>query len=142
MFRVRSFGALVFCALVLVTASLLVGRLTWEISVAQAAQAGNSQQASDVQELLDRYGDVQCTDFETEQQAQEVFERDQILFGDALDSDVNGIACDEEDFFGERGARGILLKAGGPATGPVPLMPGGGCPKEYPVQKGGSCYSS
>jgi hypothetical protein len=62
--------------------------------------AGSNQDADQrIQQLLDRYGDnVQCTDFETQQQAEEVFEADQILFGDALDSDVNGIACDEGDF--------------------------------------------
>jgi len=32
-----------------------------------------------------------------------------------------------------------LLKAGGPADGPVPVMPGGGCPEEYPVQENGVC---
>ena len=33
-----------------------------------------------------------------------------------------------------------LMNAGGPKAGPVPLMPGGGCPKEYPVQRQGACY--
>lgn len=35
---------------------------------------------------------------------------------------------------------GTLMNAGGPATGPIPLMPGGGCPAEFPVQSGGACY--
>jgi hypothetical protein len=30
--------------------------------------------------------------------------------------------------------------AGGPKDGPAPRMPGGGCPKEYPVEKGKGCY--
>jgi hypothetical protein len=33
-----------------------------------------------------------------------------------------------------------LLEAGGPTDGPVPAMPGGGCPKEYPVERGGACH--
>jgi hypothetical protein len=33
-----------------------------------------------------------------------------------------------------------LLEAGGPQYGPVPAMPGGGCPKEYPVERSGACY--
>jgi hypothetical protein len=33
-----------------------------------------------------------------------------------------------------------LLEAGGPTDGPVPAMPGGGCPKEYPVERSGACY--
>jgi hypothetical protein len=27
-----------------------------------------------------------------------------------------------------------------PKEGPVPPMPGGGCPKEFPVSSGGACY--
>jgi hypothetical protein len=34
-----------------------------------------------------------------------------------------------------------LMEAGGPTAGPVPLMPGGGCPEEYPVRRHGACYS-
>jgi hypothetical protein len=32
------------------------------------------------------------------------------------------------------------LEAGGPAAGPTPVMPDGGCPKEYPVEEEGGCY--
>lgn len=32
------------------------------------------------------------------------------------------------------------FNAGGPQEGPVPLMPDGGCPKEFPVKRGGACY--
>jgi hypothetical protein len=34
-----------------------------------------------------------------------------------------------------------LFNAGGPAEGPVPPIPGDGCPSEYPVLKDGACYS-
>jgi hypothetical protein len=97
-----------------------------------------------VQQLLDRYGNnVECTDFENRQQAQEVFELDQILFGDALDSDINGTACDEEDFFSrQNNSKQSLLEAGGPGDGPVPPRPNGGCPKEFPLQQGKACYST
>lgn len=108
--------SLVFCAAVVIAvASVMAGRVAWEtrdtggakeaeISVARAAQVedggGNDQDADQrIQQLLDRYGNVECTDFESRQQAQDVFELDQILFGDALDSNINGTACDEEDFF-------------------------------------------
>ncbi len=37
---------------------------------------------------------------------------------------------------------GQLMNAGGPTDGPVPVMPSGGCPKEFPVLLGGGCYSS
>ncbi len=37
---------------------------------------------------------------------------------------------------------GSLMKAGGPAVGPFPLMPDGSCPKEYPVKRNGACYVS
>ncbi|MGH3087434.1 MAG: hypothetical protein ACRDSJ_08970 [Rubrobacteraceae bacterium] len=35
---------------------------------------------------------------------------------------------------------GTLLDAGGPSSGPVPLMPDGECPKEFPVKKGAACH--
>ena len=34
-----------------------------------------------------------------------------------------------------------LLEAGGSTDGPVLTMPGGGCPKEYPVGRSGACYT-
>lgn len=138
-----------------------------KISVAQAAQvedggrrsggshpargidpiAGSYQDADQdadqrIQQLLDRYGNnVECTDFESRQQAQEVFEADQIIFGDALDSDINGVACDEGDFFSRQNdSSQRLLEAGGPEDAPVPLMPSGACPKEFPLQKGETCH--
>jgi hypothetical protein len=35
---------------------------------------------------------------------------------------------------------GNLLDAGGPSSGPLPLMPDGGCPKEFPTKRDGACY--
>jgi len=34
-----------------------------------------------------------------------------------------------------------LFESGGPANGPVPLMPGGTCPPEFPLERSGVCYS-
>jgi hypothetical protein len=146
----------VFCgAMLLATACLLVGRLAWEIGeaketrilpAARAAQESSGAQLSSAspdpqtQQLLNQYGNLRCPDFDTQQQAQAVFVLDQILFADTLDSDLNGIACDEGGFFDEQSSSGDLLEAGGPASGPVPLMPGGGCPEEYPIKENGACY--
>jgi hypothetical protein len=157
----------VFCAaLVIAVASVAVGQVAWESSevseakiyaargaqvqdggrlISYPAQDADDQDADQrIQQLLDRYGNnVECTDFENRQQAQEVFELDQILFGDALDSDINGTACDEDDFFiRQNNSRQILLEAGGPRDAPVPLMPGGGCPKEFPLQNGETCHKN
>jgi hypothetical protein len=35
---------------------------------------------------------------------------------------------------------GTVLDSGGPENGPVPLMPDGGCPVEYPHERGDLCY--
>jgi hypothetical protein len=35
---------------------------------------------------------------------------------------------------------GQLMNAGGPADGPISLMPGGGCPAEFPTERDGACY--
>ena len=78
-----------------------------------------------------------------------------------LDPDGNGIACDELRGAGgsqsasagsaspqpsvDGGSQlldryGNLLDAGGPTSGPVPLMPEGGCPREFPTKRDGACY--
>lgn len=36
---------------------------------------------------------------------------------------------------------GTLFKAGGLMRGPVPTLPTGSCPREFPEKRGGSCYS-
>jgi hypothetical protein len=33
-----------------------------------------------------------------------------------------------------------LFDSGGPTIGPAPLMPDGGCPREFPLKRGGACY--
>ena len=82
-----------------------------------------------------------------------------------LDPDGNGIACDELLSAGggqpasagraspqpspqpsvDGGSQllnryGNLLEAGGPSSGPLPLMPDGGCPREFPTMRDGACY--
>ena len=47
-----------------------------------------------------------------------------------LGAENDGIACEDDG----------LLDAGGLTTGPVPTIPGGGCPEEFPVQHDGACY--
>jgi hypothetical protein len=34
------------------------------------------------------------------------------------------------------------LNSGGPRYGPVPPLPSGGCPVEYPIKRGDGCYTS
>jgi hypothetical protein len=73
----------------------------------------------------------------------------QLLPGDpyGLDADNDGTACDE--FGGGAAPTGSpidsrpvngLLDAGGPRSGPLPLMPDGACPKGFPERRGGACY--
>jgi hypothetical protein len=38
------------------------------------------------------------------------------------------------------GSNRDLFNAGGPKNGPVPLMPDGGCPVEFPVERADLCY--
>ena len=34
-----------------------------------------------------------------------------------------------------------LFDSGGPTSGPLPLMPNGGCPQEFPERRGKACYA-
>lgn len=40
------------------------------------------------------------------------------------------------------GSSGDLMNAGGPTSGPVPAMPDGECPVEYPVSQPTGCYAN
>ncbi len=79
-----------------------------------------------------------------------------------LDPDGNGVACDEflgaggqptgtasatgsatasaQPSGGGQGRYGNLFEAGGPSSGPAPLMPDGSCPREFPTMRAGACY--
>ena len=41
----------------------------------------------------------------------------------------------------DAGGDNVLMKAGGPEGGAVPLMPRGGCTAKFPNARGGACYS-
>lgn len=78
-----------------------------------------------------------------------------------LDPDGNGVACDQ--LLGGGGSPSAsagsasaqppltgsnqsprpnadLFEAGGPEDGPVPPMPNGSCPREFPTARNGACY--
>jgi hypothetical protein len=45
-----------------------------------------------------------------------------------------------QDQYQKDTGKGQLMDAGGPANGPVPLMPDGSCPLGFPVKQNGLCY--
>jgi len=61
---------------------------------------------------------------------------------DELDEEADGprARSSDNDRRGDRESRHTLLEAGGPQDGPVPALPGGGCPAEFPVEQGNACY--
>lgn len=98
-----------------------------------------------------------CSDFDTQAEAQAVFDQD-TSDPNFLDADADGIPCEElnggdsddsadDDQYDDAAIvttapKGDLLEAGGPQSGPMPLMPGGGCPAEFPVERGDACHSA
>ncbi len=93
-----------------------------------------------------------CASFGSQESAQAELERD-LSDPNNLDPDANGIACEEYDYGVGGGTTTTasptatasptpdpLLDAGGPEYGPVPLLPGGRCPFEYPAKRGDACY--
>jgi hypothetical protein len=135
----------------LLVVGVFVVRMAWEPVPLASAQTA---------------GDQDCADFATQAEAQAEFEAEGGQGGDGntadsdrLDQDDDGIACEEsfdggdgstdagddasDDQYGTQtaGDDGELMEAGGPLAGPAPTMPGGGCPKEFPVERGGGCWS-
>jgi hypothetical protein len=139
--RVLVLAALVFtCGFTL--------RVAWE----------SLEEPSEAQAQSPAEGDLyDCGDFATSAEAQA-----QLLPGDpyGLDADNDGTACDELGGGGSASASASatasastsasaspvaggdrnLFDSGGQKNGPVPLMPDGGCPVEYPTQRGDLCY--
>jgi hypothetical protein len=132
-------------ALLLLTGFVL--RLSWE-ELAHPASPALAQ--------TDQYD---CASFGSQESAQAEYDRDP-SDPNGLDADGDGQACEDYDYGTEgespEGAddgqygggtpqpgRGTdpLMRAGGPEDGPVPLMPGGGCPPEYPLERDGACYA-
>jgi hypothetical protein len=107
-----------------------------------------------------------CPSFGSQESAQAELDRDP-SDPNNLDPDGNGQACDDYPY-GTSGTNSAspsspapssesandasaspkpsppqndnLFDSGGPTNGPVPLMPDGGCPVEFPVQHNGLCY--
>jgi hypothetical protein len=134
-----------------VLASGLTLRLSWE-ELADPSTPAYAQ--------TDQYD---CASFGSQESAQAELERDPSDPSN-LDADNDGQACEDYDY-GVGGGNtasptstasppstatptsaaddqynGSLFNAGGPADGPVPLMPGGSCPAEFPAERGGACY--
>lgn len=105
-----------------------------------------------------------CSSFGSQEAAQAALERDPSDPND-LDPDGNGSACDDYAYNTNTANNASpssaspssaspssaspkprpqkphdLLDAGGPTNGPVPLMPDGDCPVEFPAKHAGLCY--
>ena len=93
--------------------------------------------------------DLDCDDFDSQQEAQAALDAHP-SDPNNLDQDGNGIPCEDANLPDgssssqngpqNSGQQDDLLSAGGPALGPIPVMPGGRCPKQYPVKRDGACY--
>lgn len=108
-------------------------RLAWEtVPSAEAQSAGDP---------------FDCADFDTQEEAQAEYDSDP-SDPSGLDADSDGIACEELGSGGGTGGSagqyqysgGSLMDSGGPGGGPLPLMPGGGCPAGY-AERDGACLA-
>jgi hypothetical protein len=59
---------------------------------------------------------------------------------DSVEEDPETTSRQRSSSENRRDERRKLLEAGGPDEGPVPPMPGGGCPIEFPIEQGKACY--
>jgi hypothetical protein len=140
--------------MVLVLAAGFVSRVTYE-------QVVNPSTPALAQE--DQYD---CASFGSQESAQSELDRDP-RDPNNLDPDGDGQACDDYDYGGTSSTNSAspssnasaapeadeqddrtkrrrqdynLMKSGGPHDGPVPLMPDGSCPAEFPTRQNGLCH--
>ncbi len=138
----------------LVLAAGFVGRVTYE-------QVINPSTPTLAQE--DQYD---CASFGSQESAQSELNRDP-RDPNNLDPDGDGQACDDYEYGGTSSTNSAspssnasaapeadeqddrtkrrrqdynLMKSGGPYDGPVPLMPDGSCPAEFPTRQNGLCH--
>ena len=155
-----AFKVAVLCLVLAVAFTVRVG---WEY--AGAPTPGLGARSAGAQQQEDLYN---CSDFATQEEAQAVYDEDPSdpygLDGPPGEASAgsSGVVCEELPNGGgsggsgqdttagseqyatdpQYGGSGTLMEAGGPAAGPVPPMPGGGCPKEYPDERDGACIQT
>ena len=155
-------------ALILLVGCALTARVTWQLAGDSAAPAlidasfasshGGGLGAELAQAGTSDGGDgaanLDCEDFSSQQEAEAALNADP-SDPNNIDQNGNGIPCEGENLpDASQGPSGqlttgaqyqgdaSLMNAGGPLKGPVPLMPDGSCPKEYPVERSGACFTS
>ena len=117
-------------------------RLAWETMTPAQAQSGDQ---------------FNCADFDTQEEAQAEYDSDPSdpsgldgPQGEATDG-TPGVACESLPSGGstcgsgtsdqyQYDSGGSLMDSGGPGDGPLPVMPGGGCPTGY-AERGGFCLA-
>jgi hypothetical protein len=141
--------AIRLAAVLLVLVAGFTLRVTWEQLTDSTAPALAQQ---------DQYD---CASFGSQESAQAELERDP-SDPNNLDPDNDGTACEDYNYGGGGGTTtaaqdqyddsaaqdqyqrdlgfGDLFDAGGPSSGPVPLMPDGSCPAEFPTKQNEACY--
>lgn len=137
--RTRVLVVLIVAALMLAVFS---ARVAWETMTPAEAQSGDQ---------------FDCADFATQEEAQAEYDRDPSdpsgldgPQGETSDG-MAGVACESLPSGGSAGSGsgtsdqyqysgGSLMDSGGSGDGPLPLMPGSGCPAGY-AERDGACLT-
>jgi hypothetical protein len=122
---VRSNLKLTLIVILLITLCALSARLTWAL-VGDDSGLFGSAFAQDFETTSDRTGSQfdGNTQYDTTQYTTQYVEP----------TTTPGVVTTQYDTT-------PLFSSGGPEDGPVPPMPGGDCPKEFPVEKPDGCYA-
>lgn len=118
---------------ILVATVLVLGvgmGLAWEYLPAAVAQTEDQEE----NEFLPAAEDEDTTTTEDENDTATDDQNESPFGDDPAAEDEDATATDEQY------ENDDLLDAGGPETGPAPLMPDGGCPEEFPIEREGGCF--
>ena len=130
----------------LLVAALFVGALVARVALLPVTGASAQEDLYD------------CADFATQEEAQAVYDQDPSdpygldgPIGETSDGEP-GVACEELASGGSPSptpspssdpyqySTTPLFESGGSSSGPVPPLPTGGCPGEFPVERDGGCW--
>ena len=144
--------------LILVLACGFTARMGWSyavggedsstIGVSNVANAKASEAQNKADERATAEDEVSTRETAADNSADEV----EISPNPAADDDTarsaNAEATASDAQYADAGATptedqydGDLMNAGGPDAGPVPAMPDGACPVEFPILEAGACYA-
>lgn len=124
-----------------VVALIALGGLSARLTVALVGDGG-SFFGQDSAYAQDTFGTTEDTGFDrTTSQDESQYQTEETTTTEQQYEDTSSSSGDDVQYETTQYNTTPLMESGGPEDGPVPPLPSGGCPDEFPVEKGKGCFA-